>query len=193
MKKTNKYILWGLLLSIAVLIGFCNTGCCSTKDSITVTTIERDTTIYPPAIIDSMTTFDSSDEYIRQWYNDELNRLYQENDSLRGFRPDTVRIRETIPQNLFDRLWVDSMVTYNGDSITISHKVVGKLSTFTYKVVPSVIKVKITDINTLKVEEKQLNWFQKIIRDAKTALIVIESFIILIGAIFFFVKHRPKL
>lgn len=172
------------VLITAILIAILFSGCCpSVTESITSNTTYRDTTFTPPPIEGQ------GEEYDPEFWNaiyGELERLSLENDSLRGLPPDTVKVLEQLQAKPFRGRWEIFKVTPNGDSVWVTFRLKNGNGTFDYRVIGAPVKAKIPETNTVKVQEKQPTWYEKIWADFENVFLVLGGLAvgIVIGVLF---------
>lgn len=175
----------------AILIAILFSGCCPEITEVQrTTTTQRDTTITPPPVEGGGE--DQDPEFWNALYG-ELNRLYSENDSLRGLKPDTVKVTEYLKSKPFVGKWEIFKVTPSGDSVWITFRLKNATGEFDYKVVAAPIKATLTDTETTKIQEKQPTWWDNIRAYFKYIIVALLSLAIGFGGGFLFGKFRLRL
>ena len=174
---------------IIILVLFYFGGCCHSKDILTSFTTERDTSIQPSVVHDSILVFN---EDYGQELNDQINQLYQEIERLQGRKPDTVLITKFLNGQSFKHQWSGFKVTQRGDSIWVTFKYDNGNGTFTFKEIPVKINVTITDTHTTAIKQYDPTWYEKLWNDFKDVILIAFTLIIGAGALYAFVIKKFK-
>jgi len=169
------------------------TGCGSTKETITTTTTQRDSTVAPP-VIDGTVDADNDDTAFQEWAYGTINYQRGLIDSLRRETGDTVYLDAKLPPlKPFIYEAQGSTVTQNGDSVKVSFKKeANKKGQFTFKVVPAKVTITINDTHTTETKEYQPPWYVKLWERFKVFISVIIAFCIGVVIGFFLPNIRSR-